>query len=223
MSKTILITGGSRGIGRELCKAYREDGWTVLATARDPNQAEMAADEVFALDVEEASSISALVDALSGRTLDIIWNNAGVYLDKGVSLDDLSSEAWLRSFHINTIAPVQIAKQLAPTLAGSSVKRLAFTTSRMASLSGLGASNAYAYRSSKAALNMAVSLLTNELKPQGIETVLFHPGWVRTDMGGAAADLDVTESAGGMKAVMDRFDPSMSGCFLNYDGTPIAW
>lgn len=223
MSKTILITGGSRGIGRALCDAYKADGWTVLATARDPNLAEMVADEAFALDVEKEGSIAALVEALSDRQIDIIWNNAGVYLDKGMTLDDLSSDVWLRSFHVNTVAPVKLAKALAPTLARSEIKRLAFTTSRMASISGLGSSNAYAYRSSKAALNMGVSLLTHELAPQGIETVLFHPGWVRTDMGGSAADLDVVESASGMKSVMDDFTSSQSGAFLNYDGSPIDW
>lgn len=222
---TILITGGSRGIGRALVDHYKRDGWHVIATCRDPRTAEdLAVDEVLPLEVTSEESIAGLCAAIGSRPLDVLWNNAGVYLDKGLDLNGTGFDAWSETFAVNTIAPLRLSVALAENVAASAAKTIAFTSSRMGSIGDLGgAANAYAYRSSKTALNMASALLANDLRPQGIRTVVLHPGWVQTDMGGAAADITPDVSAQGMKRVVDGLTDDQSGGFLNYDGHAWPW
>ncbi len=137
-------------------------------------------------------------------------------------LMDLSAQAWLETFRINTIAPILLCRALLENVAASTQRKLAFTTSKMGSVA-LNSGGAYAYRSSKSALNMAVSSLAKELAPRDIRTVVMHPGWVRTDMGGDEADIDTNQSAGGMKAVVDGLGAGQTGQFFNYDGKELPW
>ena len=179
---------------------------------------------MLALDVASQSSIDALKTELGDMPIDLLWNNAGVYLDKGLSLSELTFDTWGETFSINSVAPMLIASAFASNVAASEHRKMAFTTSRMGSIDELGeADNAYAYRASKTALNMAVSIFTNQVRPQGIRTAMLHPGWVRTEMGGPTAAIDVLESATGMKAVMDALNDSGSGTFFNYDGGTFNW
>ncbi len=218
---TILITGANRGIGRELVSAYSADGWRVIATARDPAAAGLDC-ECLEMDVADPNGAAALKDSLADTAIDVLWNNAGVYLDKGMSLAGMDYDLWAESMLVNALAPIRVASALIENVAASERKVMAFTSSMMASLSRRPAGS-YAYRSSKAALNMAVTCLTHDVQDKGIATVLLHPGWVRTDMGGENADIDVTTSAMGMKRVVDAMSPEKSGGFFNYDGTEIPW
>ena len=222
---TILITGANRGIGRALADHYQRDGWRVIAACRTPAAAsDLPADAVHALDVTDETSIRALAETLEGVAIDILWNNAGVYLDKGTDLAALDAARWAETFAVNTIAPLRVSTALAGHVAASDRKTIAFTSSRMGSIGDLGgAANAYAYRSSKAALNMAGALLANDLRPKGVRTVMLHPGWVRTDMGSEAADISTDESAAGMKQVVDGLTDEQSGGFFNYDGKEWPW
>lgn len=223
---TILITGANRGIGYSLARTYLDDGWTVLAACRNPQMLDLAGAEPLALDVTDDASISHVVRALDGRPIDVLWNNAGVYLDKNKGLGEFAWGDWTRTFEVNTIAPVRLAYALAGNVAASERRVMAFTTSRLGSIT-LATGGAYAYRSSKAALNMAVKCLSLDLMDQGVSCVLTHPGWVRTDMGGEGGDIDVATSADGMKAVIDRVRPAtqadFNGKFFNYDGTGFPW
>jgi len=115
---------------------------------------------------------------------------------------------------------VHLASLLRNNVAASSHKTMAFTSSNMGSIAN-NKGGSYLYRSSKSALNMAVDCLSKELAPSGVKTVLFHPGWVITEMGGEDADIDTTTSAIGMKKVVDGL--SQSGTFVNYDGRPLPW
>lgn len=218
---TILITGGNRGIGRELVKAYETDGWRVIATAREPAAAGLDC-ECLELDVAAPDSVANLKATLEGVAIDVLWNNAGVYLDKNTSLWELDYDRWAETMLVNVLSPIRIAAALADNVAASDGKVMAFTSSIMASLAR-SPSGAYAYRSSKTALNMAVTCLTKDVADRGIATVLLHPGWVRTDMGGSNADIDAETSATGMKQVVDGLTMDRSGAFLNYDGTEIDW
>ncbi|WP_420419604.1 SDR family oxidoreductase [Pacificispira sp.] len=218
---SILITGANRGIGKRLAELHDADGWSVISASRDPANCN-APGEKIALDVTDDASVAAAAETLSGRPIDVLWNNAGVYLDKNVPLNELDLEKWEETFRVNTIGPIRLARALMDNVARSDRKVLAFTTSRMGSIAQLS-SGAYAYRSSKTALNMAVSVLTKDVAPQGIMTVLLHPGWVQTDMGGGAADIDADTSAAGMKSIVEELDPSQSGKFLNYDGKEFPW
>tara|TARA_R110002110_G_scaffold41615_2_gene131843 strand:+ start:442 stop:870 length:429 start_codon:yes stop_codon:yes gene_type:complete len=135
---TILITGANRGIGFALAQSYLADGWRVLAAMRSRDTAVLDGVEPLILDVADADTIVALREKLSGVPIDILWNNAGVYLDKNQNLAQVNDHDWLRSFAINTIAPIRVAEALAENVAASDRKAMAFTTSIMGSLSGYG-------------------------------------------------------------------------------------
>lgn len=220
---TLLITGASRGIGQELVRQYRADGWRVIATVRKTPPEGVEADVVLTLDAGDGDSIAALKQAVGSEPVDVLWNNAGVYLDKNTPLGSLDYEVWAETLWINSIAPIRIAAALADNVAASERKVMAFTTSRMGSIGSLGGGGAYAYRSSKAALNMAAEILRHDMTPRGISTVLLHPGWVRTDMGGPSADIGVVASARGMKRIVDNLTPAQSGAILDYSGKAIPW
>ncbi|MBE9398372.1 SDR family oxidoreductase [Pontibacterium sp. N1Y112] len=223
---TILITGANRGIGLALTKSYLKDGWRVLATTRSPGTTVAKGAEPLILDVTDPDSIAALKAQLCGIPIDVLWNNAGVYLDKNKPLGEIDDEDWVRTFEINTISPIRIAEALAENVAASDQKVMAFTTSKMGSLThnGMGA---YAYRSSKAALNMAVRCVEKDFSIRGISCLLLHPGHVRTDLGGSEGAIDVDTSVKGMRRVVDHVNTSnredFSGGFFDYDGSTIPW
>lgn len=223
---TILITGANRGIGLALARSYLHDGWRVFAASRKPNESLIEGAEALTLDLTNPESIKALKLKLAGIPIDIVWNNAGVYLDKNQALEQVDNRDWLRSFEVNCIAPIRIAEALSENVSISERKVIAFTTSKMASLADNGA-GAYAYRSSKTALNMAVRCFEQDHKAQGISCLLLHPGHVRTDMGGPEGAIDIGTSVTGMRKVVDQITPACradtSRGFVNYDGSSIPW
>ncbi len=216
---TLLLTGANRGIGKSLAEAYLADGWTVMAACRDAASAPEGT-TAMTLDIGDEGSINALVASLEGKPIDVLWNNAGIYVDKGRSVDDNTFADWELSFRVNTAGPTRLASLLRGNVAASDHKTMAFTSSMMGSITK-NSGGAYLYRTSKAALNMAVDCLTKELMSDGIKTVILHPGWVQTEMGGSEADIDTRTSATSMKNVVDRL--TVSGAYLNYDGKPLPW
>jgi NAD(P)-dependent dehydrogenase (short-subunit alcohol dehydrogenase family) len=218
---TILITGANRGIGKRLAELYAGDQWDVVAGVRDP-EAYDGPGEALTLDVTNGATIAAAKSALGRRPIDILWNNAGVYLDKDTALDELDWGDWEETFRVNTIGPIRLAQALMDNVAASEKRLMAFTSSKMGSITRLS-SGSYCYRSSKSALNMAVAVLTKDVANRGIATLLLHPGWVRTDMGGAEADIDTDTAAAGMKVIAGAHGLDRSGAFLSYDGTEIPW
>ncbi|MGB1237687.1 MAG: SDR family oxidoreductase [Pseudomonadales bacterium] len=223
---TILISGANRGLGLALSESYVKDGWRVLAATRHTDACVADGAEQVILDLSNPESFSALAQQLQDQAIDIVWNNAGVYLDKGTSLDELHDDTWLQSFAINTLAPIRIAQALKQNLALSSRKTLVFTSSKMGSLT-LNGEQAYAYRSSKSALNMAVRCLAKELEPHHISCLLLHPGHVKTDMGGPEGAIEVDESIASMRAIVDKCEPkrlaAMSNRYYDIDGSILPW
>lgn len=223
---TILITGANRGIGLALARSYRRDGWRVFAASRNPDASLAEGAEAVTLDLSSPESIKALTLTLAGIPIDIVWNNAGVYLDKNQALEQVDNRDWLRSFEINCIAPIRIAEALVENVSLSERKVMAFTTSKMASLTVNGA-GAYAYRSSKTALNMAVRCFAKDQEAKKISCLLLHPGHVRTDMGGPEGDIDIATSVAGMRKVVDQMSPAypadMNKGYFDYDGSRIPW
>lgn len=224
---TVLITGANRGIGLELAKQYAADGWSVIATARDPGQADalkkLKGDiRIEALEVTDERQIEALAKALKGTAIDVLLNNAGM-LTGYESFGATDTESWLQTLHVNTIAPLKLAEALVEHVARSQAKKIVAITSGMGSIGGNASTGAYAYRSSKAALNKVMATAAHELRSRGISVAVISPGWVRTDMGGSGAPLDVKESAAGIRKVIDQLNVGTSGQFFNYSGENIPW
>jgi NAD(P)-dependent dehydrogenase (short-subunit alcohol dehydrogenase family) len=224
---TVLITGANRGIGLELAKQYAADGWSVIATARDPKNADglnaLKGDiRIEALEVTDEKQIAALAKALKGTAIDVLLNNAGM-LTGYETFGETDAESWLKTLHVNSVAPLKLTEALVEQVAASKQKKVASITSGMGSIGSHASTGAYAYRSSKAALNMVMVTAANELRARGISVAVISPGWVKTDMGGPGATLDVKQSAAGIRKVIDKLNVGISGQFFNYSGENLPW
>ncbi len=210
----IVITGANRGIGSALAERYRAQGHAVTGTARD-GSAEVQ------LDVADPAQQAAMADQLKGQPVDLLICNAGVYLDKGHSIDDYPAEMWAQSFAANVTGVFLTVQSLVPNLRAAG-GRIAIMSSQMASHTR-APGGSYIYRASKAAaLNLGRNLAT-DLKPDGISVGIYHPGWVKTDMGGSAADIHVDQAVAGLMERFDALSLDSTGCFETYDGKPHAY
>lgn len=228
----MLITGANRGLGLEWARQYAEAGWRVYASCRRPEEAgELNALagrhsqlSVHRLDVTDSEQLHTLQLDLEEARIDVLLNNAGVYLDKFMGdLGGIDYEVWLRTFAVNTLGAVRVTEALAGQVAASEKKRVVAISSHMGSIAEIAAPGNYAYRSSKAALNAAMKGLSHALAQRGIGVLLLHPGWVRTRMGGPDAPLTPAQSVHGMRALVENFRPEMNTRFFRYDGTEIPW
>jgi NAD(P)-dependent dehydrogenase (short-subunit alcohol dehydrogenase family) len=236
--KTALITGANRGIGLEFCRQYAADGWRILGCSREPKKSDalnkLAAQfpgliKTYPLDVTDHGQIEQLAQALAGESpgidsIDLLINNAGIYPDadsRGFGHTDY--QEWMRAFRINTMAPLKMAETFAPQIARSKQKTIVTITSKMGSIADNSGGGSYLYRSSKAAVNMVVKSLAIDLKAAGVTAVVFHPGWVKTDMGGPNAMISTEQSVSGMRQAISRLTIADSGKFFGYDGQVIPW
>ncbi len=225
MTATWLITGASRGIGLELTRQVQFRGNTVIATCRDPKSNRELRDldiAVKKLDVLDGASVQALADSLIETPIDVLVNNAGIGGGRA-RLTELDYGKMNECFATNTLGPLRVTAALLPNLRAGERRLVANVTSRMGSIADNTSGGSYAYRTSKAALNMANRSMAHELGADGITCVVFHPGWVQTDMGGANAPLSVENSVQGLLEVMDGLSTADSGRFLNYNGEEIPW
>ena len=227
-----LITGASRGIGLEFTRQLLGQGWRVTATARNPHGSDglkrLMQDfqdtlHVAPLDVRSRDSMQSVASRFSGKPLDLLINNAGVLQDQGRTFESIEAQTILESIETNAVAPLVLTQLLLPSLRLSRRALAVFITSKMGSITDNTSGGYYAYRSSKAALNMLVRSMALDLKPAGVTCLLLHPGWVKTDMGGAGATLDVVTSVKGMLKVMDEATPATTGSYLDYAGVRIPW
>ncbi len=220
---TILITGTSRGLGLEFVRQYAADGWRVLAVVRDPLSGRGASDaggEVHVADAADSRSLERLRDSLGDTRLDVVLANAGIYGSRQ-SLADLDGGEFLKVMHVNALGPLLLARTFAPLLTGPKI--FAAVSSMMGSITDNSSGGEYAYRASKAALNMVIKGLSVDLRKQGATAIALSPGWVRTDMGGAHAPLDPPAAIAGMRAVLAGITPAQSGGFFHYDGSQLPW
>lgn len=219
---TVVITGGNRGIGRELAKLYAAAGDVVILGVRHPETAAGLEAEIRPLDVADDRSVAAFAAALGERPVDVLINNAGIIGPDRQSSTDSDFPGFLETLNVNTLGPLRVTQALLPHLRRAQRAKMAIISSRMGSLS-YAASDRIAYRASKAAVNKVAQGLATDLAPEGIAVASLHPGWARTDMGGPAANVDPTDSARGLKAVIDGLTVVQTGKFWNFDGSVIPW
>ncbi|USX20796.1 SDR family oxidoreductase [Oxalobacteraceae bacterium OTU3REALA1] len=220
---TALIIGASRGIGHELVKQYLADGWRVIATARKAEDcAALGAlgAEPHQLDVTNVEACAGIGWKLDGEELNVAILNAGVY---GPRHDGFPLQTDFDSvMHTNVLAAMRLLPIIAP-MVGAARGKLAVLSSKMGSLSERSSPSGSLYRASKAALNSVLIDTALVFGKQGATCVAFHPGWVRTEMGGEGADISVEESAGGIRATLAALPASERAVYRNYDGSEIGW
>jgi NAD(P)-dependent dehydrogenase (short-subunit alcohol dehydrogenase family) len=220
---TALIIGASRGIGRELASQYLKQGWRVIATARSSEaclELEALGATALQLDVTSAADCAALGCKLDGEQLDVTILNAGVYgpRHEGIPLEGDFDQV----MHTNVLAAMRLLPVLAP-LTCTARGKLAVISSMMGSLSMRSSTSGTLYRASKAALNSVLIDTALTFGPQGATCAAFHPGWVKTAMGGEGADLTPAQSAEGIRTTLAALAASERAVFVNYDGTPLSW
>ena len=229
---TVLVTGANRGLGLEFARQYAADGWRVHAACRAPNDAKdlqkAAAGSggrvhLLALDVTDTTSVRSAAGALGGEAIDVLVNNAGVGGPRNERLGRLDYAAWERVLDVNTLGPMRVIEAFVDNVAKSREKKIVTITSGMGSIADNTSGGAYAYRTSKAAVNMVVKSLSLDLAPRGIVCVVMNPGWVRTDMGGPRGTLSPQDSIRAMRGVIAALKPGDTGKFFNYNGKSYPW
>jgi NAD(P)-dependent dehydrogenase (short-subunit alcohol dehydrogenase family) len=218
-----LIVGASRGLGLEFVRQYRAAGWAVTGTARADDGLQRIQDlgaRALRVDVASAAGAAALAWPLDGEHFDVVVINAGVYGPRHSGLEAPTQEEFDAVMHTNVLGAMRVLPQLLDVLAPNA--KVAVISSRMGSIGLRTASGGWLYRASKAALNSVLKDAALVLGDKA-RCVAFHPGWVRTDMGGQGADIDATESVAGMRQVLAGLTAESSGSFINYDGTPLQW
>lgn len=224
---TVVITGANRGIGLEFARQYAAEGWTVIATVRDRSQpgglSGVAGVELFALSADDTGAIAAFGKALAGRSIDLLINNAGIMGPDlpAQSKAGVDADGWLLAMKVNALAPILLAQAVKPHLAAGA--KVATVSSQLGSIAENETGGMYAYRASKAAINMGNRSLAADWRDDGITCLVLHPGWVQTDMGGPKAPVAPPDSVAGMRRVIAAATPDDSGAFFAFDGRRIPW
>lgn len=222
---TVLITGANRGLGLEFARQYAADGWQVIATARKPDRADELAGlgaDVVQLDVTDQASVDRMAAALADRPIDVLINNAGIF-PRVNSLESTDIGAVQSVLEVNVVGPMRVTKALLPNLRQGQQKKIVNISSYLGSIEKNATGGAYGYRESKAAINMFSRTLAADLGSEGFISIALHPGWVKTDMGGAEAPLEPEESIRGMRAVIQKLTAAQNGTYWGHHGDQVPW
>ena len=218
MIKSVVIIGASRGIGLGFARAYADDDWEVHATTRstgEPSELDQIQGDItiYSLEVRNSQQISALAEKFADRGIGVLIHNAGVYGD-GMEYDDVMA--------INAEAPFNVISALLTAVLRDKTRKVVILTSGMGARDG-GATPSGVYGQSKCALNDRFREIEPTWRERGITAVVFHPGWVATDMGGPSAPLSVGESVTGMRHAIQKLTPTDSGGFFTWKGARHPW
>ncbi len=228
---SVLIAGASRGIGLELARQYAAEGWRVIGTCRDARaeaRLRVIGVEPRQLDVSNAGQFEALASSLAGTAIDVFIHSAGVYGGDNNSLAAPDEQDFEEVMRVNVLAPMRSMAVIGPLVARAG-GRLVYLSSSMGSIAqmsgshGMTDTSGWLYRASKAALNAALKCASGELGAKGVICLTMHPGWVRTDMGGPNASINVATSASGLRRVIAKATKKDNGRFLDYTGAEIPW
>lgn len=216
---TVLITGANRGIGLEFARQYAADGWDVIATARQSSpELNALGVRVERLDLADADAVADFASKFD-TSLDLFIANAGTSHPMETQGAE-NARAWQAMMMVNVIAPFQLGEALLPRMARDG--KMICISSGMGSI-GENGGGWIPYRTSKAALNMGWSCLALEARGHGVTAVALSPGWVKTRMGGAGAEISTEESVGSMRKLIDRLTIEDTGRFLRRDGSELPW
>jgi len=230
--KTVLITGANRGLGLEFCRQYSNLGWHVIACCRQPEQAvelnklvtKNTSITIYKINVLNRKEIDSLANNLCDTAIDLLIANAGVYGDSSHhGFGNLDYDDWINVLETNVLGVVKVVEAFMPNLRRSSKPKVAVLSSQMGSIDDNTSGGSILYRSSKAALNATMKSLSIDLENDGIGILIFHPGWVKTDMGGPHALIDAETSISGMIEQISYFNMKNTGQFVKYDGSKLAW
>jgi NAD(P)-dependent dehydrogenase (short-subunit alcohol dehydrogenase family) len=208
-SSTVLITGAGRGIGKELASQYQAEGWRVIGTTRRE------------FDVTDIPAIRRFAAGVKDP-IDVLVCNAGIAGKRGTSIGSFDYESWNEVMRVNVLGAAAVAEAFVENVAAGERKVIAFLSSRLGSIAETSG-HTLPYSSSKAALNMVARAFSLLLAPRGIMVVALHPGWVRTDMGGAGAPIAPADSVRGLRKVIAGLKPADSGKLLSHEGATIPW
>lgn len=225
-SKTALIIGASRGLGLGLVQRLHEDGWNIIATVRDPQKAEalraVPGVRIETLEMNDTAQLDALRERLQGEVLDLLFINAGVMGPLPQDLETVDTDALGALFMTNAVAPIRVARRLAGQVReGTGV--LAFMSSILGSVTIPDGGEICLYKASKAALNSMINSFVVELQRPDLCVLAMHPGWVKTEMGGENAEIDVLTSTRGMLEQVKAQSGNAGLRFINYKGEALIW
>ncbi|MDJ0928327.1 MAG: SDR family oxidoreductase [Gammaproteobacteria bacterium] len=230
-----LITGANRGLGLEHAKQFAGRGWRVFACARSPEVpalTELARqhDQVslHALDVTDHEAVDTLAGELSGTSVDVLVNNAGTTGPKGTpeamryqSLANMDYQIWREMLEVNLLSAFKVATAFRDHVAASDRRLLVNMSSGLGSVTNNVTGNMYAYRSSKAGLNIITKGMAAEW--QHLIVIAMSPGWCRTDLGGPDAQVDPVDSIRAQQELFDTLGPNDSGRYLDRFGDDVPW
>ncbi|QKK02451.1 MAG: SDR family oxidoreductase [Pseudomonadota bacterium] len=222
--KSTLITGANRGIGLELARQLQQRGYLVVAACRHSSPELNALDEVqveTGVDVTDGDSLADLADRLRGRRIDLLVNNAGLLAPSSLASIETGLDEWRAQYEVNTLGPLRVVSALRNHL--NNQGRIVIITSRMGSISDNTSGGHYAYRMSKAAVNMAAACLAHEFRPRGIAVGLLHPGFVRTEMTGRQGDVEASQAAAGLVERIEELSMELTGSFRHANGEALPW
>ena len=236
-TRTVLVTGASRGLGLEYCRQLAGSGWEVLAAVREPARAtdlqSLARDNpqrirVLRLDVADEGDVRAVAQELRGKPLDMLINNAGTFGPEGASggmryqsLDHMDYGIWRNILEVNLLAPFRLTVALASSLRLAPRPVVIMLSSDLGSIANNTMGQSHAYRTSKAGLNMLTRGIANDWRE--LITVAMAPGWCKTELGGEGAQIEPEDSVRAQLQTFATLTPSHSGQFLDRFGVPVAW
>lgn len=228
----VLVTGANRGIGLEFARQYLADGWTVFAACRQPAAAAALKTlansapgrlTVVGMDVTKIASVRDAATKLDDAAIDLLINCAGIIGVSGQRVGRINYESWANVLDVDTLGPMRVLECFVEHVARSDKRLVVTVSSGLGSIGDNTSGGSIAYRSSKAAVNMAMRSAAHDLAARGITCVVVNPGWVRTDMGGPGATLTAQDSVTALRRVIETLGPDRSGKFLDYDGSEYPW
>jgi NAD(P)-dependent dehydrogenase (short-subunit alcohol dehydrogenase family) len=234
---TTVVTGANQGIGLEFARQYAAAGWQVIACCRHPARASELAGlahangriEVVALDITDHASIAALARSLAARPIDLLINNAGIMgaLPFAENLHrqhfgTLDYDLWEQVFRTNTLGTVRMVEALVDAVAASDQRKIVNLSSTTGSIAE-SRREALAYTTSKTALNKAMTVIAEHLRPRDVIVALLCPGYVKTRMNVGGATVEISDSVTGMRRLIDGMTMADTGTFRRYNGDTIAW